>query len=259
MRHCSPGQICRRPIRNTFPTSDKFPDVSALHQDPAPCPLHTLFKSNGATTRACRWRAPKVGFRTPESANVAVYAYATDSSGFDAPKGAPDSKGATAADGTRAGTRTGSSARTAPGEASAAASDSNEASGAGTGSSARTAPGEASSAASDSNETSAAGSTGSGTGVGTHARAAPGTGAAAADGTEKLGGCHCGGGYGGGIGTRAGRAAVADGFKEGGDVGQQQLDAPCGTDSGGGDSRDRRDVGGRCGANDGECSDGFGF
>ena len=233
MRHCSPGQICRRPIRNTFPTSDKFPDVSALHQDPAPCPLHTLFKSNGATTRACRWRAPKVGFRTPESANVAVYAYATDSSGFDAPKGAPDSKGATAADGTRAGTRTGSSARTAPGEAS--------------------------SAASDSNETSAAGSTGSGTGVGTHARAAPGTGAAAADGTEKLGGCHCGGGYGGGIGTRAGHAAVADGFNEDGGVGQQQLDAPCGTDSGGGDSRNRRDVGGRCGANDGECSDGFGF
>ncbi len=194
MRHCSPGQICRRPIRNTFPTSDKFPDVSALHQDPAPCPLHTLFKSNGATTRACRWRAPKAGFRTPESANVAVYAYATDSSGFDAPKGAPDSKGATAADGTRAGTRTGSSARTAPGEAS--------------------------SAASDSNETSAAGSTGSGTGVGTHARAAPGTGAAAADGTEKLGGCHCGGGYGGGIGTRAGRAAVADGLDEDGGVGQ---------------------------------------
>ena len=147
----------------------------------------------------------------------------------------------------------GSSARTAPGEASAAASDSNEASAAGTGSNARTAPGEASSAASDSNEASAAGSTRSGAG------AAPGTGAAAADGTEKLGGCRCGGGYGGGIGTRAGRAAVADGFNEDGGVGQQQLDAPCGTDSGGGDSRDRRDVGGRCGANDGECSDGFGF
>ena len=227
--------------------------VSALQQDPAPSPLQAFFKSNGATTQACRRRAPKVGFRTLESAKIAVNSYATDSSGFDAPKGAPDSKGATAADGTRAGTRTGSSARTAPGEASSAASDSNEASAAGTGSNARTAPGEASSADSDSNGASAAGSTRSGAG------AAPGTGAGAADGTEKLGGCRCGGGYGGGIGTRAGRAAVADGFNEDGGVGQQQLDAPCGTDSGGGDSRNRRDVGGRCGANDGECSDGFGF
>ena len=191
--------------------------VSALHQDPAPSPLQALFKSNGATTQACRRRAPKVGFRTLESANIAVNSYATDSSGFDA------------ADGTRAGTPTGSNARTAPGEARAAASDSSE----------------ARAAASDS--------TGSGTG------AAPGTGAAAADGTEKFGGCRCGGGYGGGIGTRSGRAAVADGFNEDGGVGQQQLDAPCGTDSGGGDSRNRRDIGDRCGANDGECSDGFGF
>ena len=173
-----------------------------------------------------------------------------DSSGFNAPKDVPDSK---------AGTRTGSNARTAPGEASAAASDTNETSATGAGSGARTPPGEASSAASDSNEASAAGTNGSGTGVGTHARAAPGTDAAAADGTEKFGGCHWGGGHGKHIGTRAGRAAVADGFNEEGGVGQQQIDAPCGTDSGGGSSRNRGDVGGRCGANDGEDCDGFGF
>ena len=173
-----------------------------------------------------------------------------DSSGFNAPKDVPDSK---------AGTRTGSNARTAPGEASAAASDTNETSATGAGSGARTPPGEASSAASDSNEASAAGTNGSGTGVGTHARAAPGTDAAAADGTEKFGGCHWGGGHGKHIGTTAGRAAVADGFNEEGGVGQQQIDAPCGTDSGGGSSRNRGDVGGRCGANDGEDCDGFGF